>query len=459
MFHVKHSADDTIAAIATPPGQGGIGVIRLSGPDAKSLAARLFVPRKPVASLESHKLYHGWIEASGSKVDEVLLSYMPGPGSYTGEDVVEVSCHGGGLVIRKILGLFVEQGARLAEKGEFTKRAFLNGRLDLLQAEAVADLISAKSERGLRAAAAQLGGAISGSVNEVRQTLLDLVAELEAAVDFPEDIEAPSGPALTRKLAALIDLLSRLIATADEGRLVREGVRTVIIGKPNVGKSSLLNQLMAADRAIVSEVPGTTRDTIEESVSIDGLAFVLVDTAGLRMPKDELEAAGIGRTGAAIDRADLALIVLDASQDLSEEDEAVLARGLTGRAVVVLNKIDLGAKLSLNGRWGHVDKYPVSALTGEGLDSLKAGLVGLVLGQGQGALNELPALINARHKEALWRAKEALERAGEALSADVASDLVTIDLKSAIGALGEVTGQEVTDQIIENIFRRFCVGK
>lgn len=459
MFHVKHSTDDTIAAIATPVGVGGIAVVRLSGPDSRQIAARLFVSGKPLKSWSPRRLHHGWIEASGSMIDEVLLSFMPAPGSYTGEDVVEISCHGGGLVVKKILGLLVEQGARLAERGEFAMRAFLNGRMDLLKAEAVADLIGAKSERGLRAAAAQLGGSISVAVLGVRQALLNMASVIEASIDFPDDVEPPDRNALARHLTEQGAAADKLLATAEEGRLIREGVRLAIIGKPNVGKSSLLNRLMGADRAIVSEVPGTTRDTIEEGLVIDGLSFVVVDTAGLRQPNDMLEAKGVGRTTAEIAKADLVMVVLDASSELSTDDIQALTEGLRRRAVIVLNKIDLGESLSLNGQAKNASQFRVSALTGEGLGALRQGLVGAVLGSAGIAENESSALVNERHREALWRAKEAIAGAAEGLSANVPLDLITIDIKRAINALGEMAGQGVSDEIIENIFDRFCVGK
>ncbi len=459
MFHVKHSINDTIAAIATPAGVGAVGIVRLSGPDSLRIASGLFVSQRSAQAFESHRMYHGWISSSGVRVDEVLLVYMAAPNSYTGEDVVEVSCHGGGLAASKILSLFIKSGARLAEGGEFTKRAFLNGRIDLLRAEAVADMISAGSERGLRAAAAQLGGEISEKVSGVRQELLGLVSGVEAAIDFPDDLEQPGGRGISETLSRQLFIIDELIATADEGRVVRGGVRLAIIGKPNVGKSSLLNRLVDADRAIVSPAPGTTRDTIEESVVIDGLLFVLVDTAGIRGASDDLEAEGVARSVMEIGKADLVMIVLDSSSALSPEDERVLAQGLGKRALLAINKTDLGSRLVLGGDCERVDKFFVSALTGEGVRELRGGLVSAVLGRRDAAEAPPAGLINARHKEALERAREALLRASDALSGGQPLDLLTIDLRGAISALGEMTGQDVTDEIVDNIFSNFCVGK
>jgi tRNA modification GTPase len=458
MFHVKHSFDDTIAAIATPVGVGGIGVVRLSGPEARRIVSKFFLSSKAAKDFESHRIYHGWISSGGVNIDEVLLSFMAAPGTYTGEDIVEISCHGGRLAVKKALELAIEAGARMAEKGEFTKRAFLNGRIDLVKAEAVIDLINARSEGALIAAAGQLSGSLSGRVQGIRGELMEALSSIEAAVDFPDEIEAPGREELNNKLTLLLEKINGLIETAEEGRVLREGIRLVIVGKPNVGKSSLLNKLVQDDRVIVSSLPGTTRDTIEENLIIGGLPFVAIDTAGIRNPKNEVETQGINRARAEMGRADIVMIVLDASGKLSTEDEKVLLEGTRERAVVVLNKIDLGIKMEFNGQAGQAKKFFVSALSGEGVEALRVGLKEVALSS-SAIKNDGRALINTRHKECLWRTKEALEGAINSLGERNPIDLLAIDLRAAITSLGEITGQDVSEEVIENIFRRFCVGK
>jgi tRNA modification GTPase len=455
---VKHWPEETIAAIATPVGVGGIGVIRVSGPGSLDVVLKVFTPDRSKTKLETHRVYHGWVSSHGRGIDEALLCYMAGPNSYTGEDVAEISCHGGKLVVRKVLELVIEAGARLAEKGEFTKRAFLNGRIDLIKAEAVADLIGARSDRALAAAAAQLGGVVSGRIGEMREALLSILTGIEAAIDFPEDVETPGQDKLAQEIAELVMEIDRLLATADEGRMLRGGVRLVIVGKPNVGKSSLLNKLIEDERVIVSDLPGTTRDTIEENLVIEGLPFIVIDTAGIRSPKDGIEAAGIGRTLAEIGRADVALVVLDASNNLSTEDEMVIAKAAAGQMVIALNKIDLGMKVNLKGQFGGAAQYFISALRGDGLEELKTGLINIVMKNSiVGAAGG--AVVNTRHKECLWRARGALEKVLATLRNDFPVDLLSIDLRSAMIALGEITGQDVAGEIIEKIFQQFCVGK
>ena len=454
---MKHWLDDTIAAIATPSGVGGIGIIRLSGPASLDIASKIFRQSKSTP-LETHRIYHGWISAGDTRVDEGLLSYMAGPNSYTGEDVVEINCHGGKLAARKTLELALEAGARLAEKGEFTRRAFLNGRMDLIRAEAVADIISARSERALVAAAAQLGGEISGKILVIREALVVILAGIEASIDFPDDVAEPEKGELARAFFQLSQNAQKLIETAEEGRVVREGIRLAIIGKPNVGKSSLLNKLIQNDRVIVSDLPGTTRDTVEENVVIGGLPFVLVDTAGIRESSDRVELSGVDRALKEAAKADLVMIVLDGSSELSAEDEKVLSVGAKERAVIVINKVDLGIKLALNGQAGESKKFMVSALTGDGLAELRTGLEAIVINNKQSG-SDVAGLINARHKECLWRAKEALDRASVGIGQNFPVDLLAIDLRGAIASLGEATGQAVSEEVIENIFQHFCVGK
>ncbi|MBN3033108.1 MAG: tRNA uridine-5-carboxymethylaminomethyl(34) synthesis GTPase MnmE [Candidatus Saganbacteria bacterium] len=454
---MKHSLDDTIAAIATPAGAGGVGIVRISGKRAPHILKSIFCPEKDPGVFASHKLYHGWIVAGGKKLDEVLVSFMAAPHSYTGEDVAEVSCHGGQLVVSKVLEAVVEAGARLAERGEFTRRAFLNGRIDLIQAEAVIDLISARSPAALAAASAQLSGGLRAQLEPIRRRLVELLARLEGAVDFPEDLPGVDGPELSSLAGALQTEVDKLLARAEEGRIIREGVRVAIVGRPNVGKSSLLNCLAQEGRVIVSPLPGTTRDTIEEGVTIGGLPFVFIDTAGLRGAGDEVEKEGISRALSEAQKADLVLFLVDASVPLSTEDERVKSELKNNRLVVVFNKVDLGIKFPERYAGAH-PVFKISVRTGAGLEQLKAGMVGAVLGENKLAETSR-GVINTRHKECLFRVREALQKMAEGAANGMPQDLIAIDVRSGIIALGEVSGEQVSEEVIDLIFQNFCVGK
>jgi tRNA modification GTPase len=463
------SLDDTIAAISTPIGEGGIGIVRMTGPDAESVLQQLFVPgSRPCSShLAPRTLHYGHIvdPALGEVVDEVLAVYMPGPGTYTRQDVVEINGHGGIVALRRILSLCLRQGARLAEAGEFTARAFLSGRLDLAQAEAVLDVVRAKTEMSLQAAVGQLSGRLSDQVRSVRARLVDALAYLEASVDFAED-EIPEQD-ISPSLEQARETLAHLLADADRGIIYRQGVRAAIVGRPNVGKSSLLNRLLRTSRAIVTDIPGTTRDTLEEILNLQGVPVVLVDTAGMA-PKTEdiIEQMGIERSRAALAQADLALLVVDASQPLTEADRAIAAQVEGKPAIVVLNKIDLlEAGPSAERRMPDTHHallrapcVPVSALTGEGLETLEESLVESVF-SGQVTASEAPLVTSPRHKEALSRALEQISAAQAAYHADQLADLLAIDLRAAIQALGEITGQTASEDLIETIFSNFCLGK
>ena len=471
------SLDDTIAAIATPVGEGGIGIVRLSGPDAANILERLFVPASPLPAgrPQPRALHYGHVvdPSSGQVVDEVLAAYMPAPATYTRQDVVEIDGHGGIVALRRILGLCLRQGARLAEAGEFTARAFLNGRLDLAQAEAVLDVVRSRTETSLQAAVDQLGGRLSGHLRPLRARLVDALAYTEASLDFAEDEIPPRdiGQALAETAAGL----EHLLAEAERGIVYRQGVRVAIVGRPNVGKSSLLNRLLRTNRAIVTDVPGTTRDTLEETLNLQGIPVVLVDTAGIQAePEDPVERLGVERSRAALAQADLALLVVDASQPLADADEAIagLVRGRP--AIVVLNKIDLPAyagtaydgtaydETANDGTAGDgllpAPAVRISALSGEGLDALEQALVETVL-SGQVTASEAPMVTNPRHKEALERALDHVLAAGEAHGRGELPELLAIDLSAAVQALGEITGQAAGEDLIEAIFANFCVGK
>jgi len=454
------SLDDTIAAIATPVGEGGIGIVRLSGPDAANILERLFVPASPLPAgrPQPRALHYGHIvdPATGQVVDEVLAAHMPAPATYTRQDVVEIDGHGGIVALRRILGLCLRHGARLAEAGEFTARAFLNGRLDLAQAEAVLDVVRSRTEVSLQAAVDQLAGRLSDQLRPLRARLVDALAYTEATLDFAEDEIPPQdiGQALAEAAAGL----ERLLAEAERGIVYRQGVRVAIVGRPNVGKSSLLNRLLRTNRAIVTDVPGTTRDTLEETLNLRGIPVVLVDTAGIQAePDDPVERLGVERSRAALAQADLALLVVDTSQPLTDADRAIagLVRGRP--AIVVLNKVDLPAHAELGGD-ASLPAVRVSALSGQGLDALEEALVETVLSGGVTA-SEAPMVTNPRHKEALERALDHVRAAGAAHDRGELPELLAIDLSAAVQALGEITGQAAGEDLIETIFSNFCVGK
>lgn len=459
--------EDTIAAISTPVGEGGIGIVRVSGAGALAIAARVFRPRraKDISSVRTFSAHVGQVvdPKNGSAIDEAILTVMRRPGSYTREDVCELSCHGGLVAVRRVLEAVIRAGARLAEPGEFTKRAFLNGRIDLAQAEAVIDLIRAKTDRAMEVAAGQLGGRLSRAVSELREHLIGCLAEIEAGLDFPEeDIEDVSRERLRGEIDSTGARVEKILAGAGAGRILREGLRTVIAGRPNVGKSSLLNALLDARRAIVTDVPGTTRDAIEEVASIRGIPVVLVDTAGIRETLDLVERLGVDRAKELLREADLALLVVDDSAGVTGEDLRIMEL-VAGRPVMlVANKADLGLGRAEPGEarriLGEVPFLRVSAVTGEGLDDLAAAIEGLVYG-GRANPGEVPLAANVRHKAALEKARAALAAASSALRAGTPLDFLAIDLKGALEALGEITGETVGEDIIDEIFRRFCIGK
>jgi tRNA modification GTPase len=460
------SLDDTIAAISTPVGEGGIGIVRISGPEAAVILLDLFSPGvlQPCSgaySLEPYHLHYGHIldPATGEAVDEVLAVHMPPPRTYTRQDLVEIDAHGGVVAVRRILALCLDRGARLAEPGEFTLRAFVNGRIDLAQAEAVLDLVQAKTDRALETAVGQLAGRLSERVRAVRALLLDVLAHVEAGLDLMAD-EIPDRD-VTADLEEAGSALQNLLASADRGIIYRQGVRAAIVGRPNVGKSSLLNCLLRTSRAIVTDIPGTTRDTLEETLNLDGVPVVLVDTAGIATAtEDPIERLGIERSRQALDQADLAVLVLDASEPLTDADRAIA--GLIGLkpAIAALNKTDLvrpgeGRDLS------SVIVAPaisISALTGQGIGALEAAIVETVL-SGQVTASDVPVVSNPRHKERLSRALEHVGAALVAARAGLTFDLVAIDLAAAVDALGQITGQTASDDLLESIFGHFCIGK
>ncbi|MEZ4600954.1 MAG: tRNA uridine-5-carboxymethylaminomethyl(34) synthesis GTPase MnmE [Syntrophotaleaceae bacterium] len=451
---------DTIVAIATPPGEGGIGVIRLSGVEAENLLLQHFQPGMPGESLQSHKLYYGKIVgAEGEMIDEVLAVVMRSPRSYTREDVVEIQCHGGRVVQTRILHLLVDSGARLARPGEFTLRAFLNGRIDLAEAEAVIDLIRSRSEAAFHVALGQMTGKLSKKIHQYRDQLGYLLGEVEAGIDFPEeDLETEEGQELYDRGTLLLADMESVLATFESGRVLKEGLGILIFGKPNVGKSSLMNGLLGEARTIVTEIPGTTRDTIEESLVLGGIPLRLVDTAGVRETVDPVEAEGVKRARGKLSQSDLVLLVIDGSGPLDQDDFFALDACKERRVLLIVNKKDLGV-VDLVPPFAQLPKIHVSTLVGDGLDQIEA-YISKIFGGGSGAdVRESVALSDARHREALVRGKQALERFLLGLKAQTAPELLAVEIRDALDAIGEITGETTPASILENIFSRFCIGK
>jgi tRNA modification GTPase len=453
--------DDTIAAIATPVGEGGLAVIRISGAAALMIADACFEPvgrisAKPSAAT-SHTIHYGKVMRRGLPVDEVLCAVLRAPRTYTREDVVEITCHGGILATKTVLDTVLECGARLAEPGEFTKRAFLNGRLDLAQAEAVLDVIHSRTELALAAANEQLAGKLSQRINQLRDDLMHALAHIEAHIDFPdEDIAPDTREQLESRMEHGITFMDELLRTANEGQILRRGIRAAIVGRPNAGKSSLLNQLLGHDRAIVSPIPGTTRDTIEETANIRGVPVVFIDTAGLREGRDEIEVEGIRRSRESLARAEFILHVLDTSEQLTDADEAYLREFADKKRILVRNKVDLPQKLAEPVLGALI--VDVSCATGQGIESLKDAIKSLVW-SGEIKSEMLQVMINSRHQDALRRARDATVLTLEALRANLSLDLVAVDLHVAVNAVGEVVGKTTTEDLLDSIFSQFCIGK
>lgn len=456
--------ETTIAAIATAPGEGGIGIIRLSGVSASEIADKIFHTGKIKTFKEAvpRMMYFGHVTDGEKRIDEGLAVYMKAPHSYTGEDVVEIQIHGSAEALRETLALALRSGAVPAMRGEFTKRAFLNGRLDLAQAEAVMDIISAKGEAALTQAESHLSGALSGFVHEVMEKLKDLITKLEVTIDYPEeDLEDLTMEETGDALEKIDKSLSALLKRSEEGRVIREGLRTAIIGRPNAGKSSLLNALLQEERAIVTDVPGTTRDTIEEAVHISGVSLLLMDTAGLRETDNKVEQIGIERARASMEKADLILAVIDGSSPLDEEDKEILHSLVGKKAIVILNKYDLTPEVKAEDIWeiaGHVPVVSLSARYGSGMDELREELRKITEKQDTDA-GRILFLTNLRHVELVRKALDNVLRARASVREGLQADFIVIDLTEAWKTMGEITGDTMDDELIHSIFSRFCVGK
>ncbi|MBI5846858.1 MAG: tRNA uridine-5-carboxymethylaminomethyl(34) synthesis GTPase MnmE [Nitrospirae bacterium] len=457
-------SDDTIAAISTPVGQGGIGIIRLSGPDAVSIADRIFRSKnneKPSCA-PSHKMLYGHIvePADQRLVDEVLLAVMRAPNTYTREDVIEINCHGSIVSARQILEIALSQGARVAEPGEFTKRAFLHGRIDLSQAEAVIDVINAKTNESMRIAGEQLRGGLAGKLSEIRERLIEITAFVEAYIDFPEDeIGTISKKEIEKKLSDVGGEIRRLSDTFNEARFFRDGLSVAIVGRPNVGKSSLLNTLLQKDRSIVTDLPGTTRDLIEDYLNINGLPIRIMDTAGIRSSDEIIEREGIRRSIQALSQADFIVAMFDGSEPLRQEDRDLLALIRDKNVVIAISKADLPQKISLDESAAEGMQYLcLSAVTGDGIEKLKSVIFESNL-LGWKEEREGVVVTNIRHKAALDSAAESLGRAVSLLSGDNPLELFSVEMRESLDRIGEITGTITTDEILQKIFSSFCIGK
>ena len=459
--------DDTIAAIATPTGVGGIGKIRVSGPEALLVGARVFrnAKNKKLEQVKSHTIHYGSLinPETDVTIDQVVALVFKEPHSFTGENVVEFDCHGGSLVLKKVLEVILDNGVRLAEPGEFSRRAFVNGKMDLSQAESIMDIINAKTEKSLEIALDQLTGQLSAEINSLRQQVISLLAHLEAAIDFPEDeINGFSTAEIGSRIEEIKKGINKLLETSNRGKMFKEGIRTVIAGKPNVGKSSLLNYLLEEKRAIVTDVPGTTRDTIEELVNIEGIPLQIIDTAGLRATEDAVEKIGVEKTRSSLQKADLALFILDLSQGIENEDLTVYNLIKDKPLIVLVNKTDLEEKKITT---EEIKKYfsghrciRISIKKQEGLLELKENIIEEIMKEEINSNHDI-LISNLRHQQALEKARQAIGNAKESYNNEMPFDFLTIDLKACLEQLGRITGETVSEDIIDQIFSDFCLGK
>ena len=456
--------DDTIAAIATAPGEGGIGIIRISGEKSLQVAQSIFKSKsgKMIKDYNARTLIYGTVVDNEKVIDEVLVAYMKGPNSYTAEDVIEINCHGGFISVKKILELILSKGVRLAEAGEFTKRAFLNGRIDLSQAEAIIDVIKSKTDMAHEVAQSQLEGSLAKKIKDLRMNVTEVLAHLEVSIDFAEeDVEEITYQTLEEKALELRNEIKKLYDTAESGKILRDGLKTVIVGKPNVGKSSLLNSILGENRAIVTDIAGTTRDVIEEFVNIKGIPLKIVDTAGIRETEDVVEKIGVEKSRESFSTADLVIMVLDASRKLSEEDMEILESLKNKKTVVLLNKMDLEPQIELEKIEEFVnseDIIKISALKHQGIEELQDKIEAMVYhGSVKNSSNLM--ITNSRHKDALFKAYESINDAISAIEQRMPYDFIEVDFKNIWDYLGYINGDTVREDLLDTIFANFCIGK
>lgn len=453
--------NDTIAAISTPKGEGGIAIIRISGDKSFEILDKIFRRKNPNNDLGFSKLRYGFISDGEKNIDEVMVVRLKAPHTYTCEDIVEINCHGGVVVSQKILELVLRNGARHAEKGEFTKRAFMNGRIDLSQAEAVMDLIQGKTEKSVSLSLSQLRGDLRDKISSFKKALLDITAHVNVVLDYPEEgIDDPLPKDLRKNLENVYDEANKLIESYDKGKKIKEGIKTVIVGKPNVGKSTLLNSLLREERAIVTHVAGTTRDVIEEVINIKGIPLVLVDTAGIRKTDDIVENIGVQKSKKFIEKADLVLLVLDASQELEDEDRQVLEKIKENnkKVIVLLNKIDLGKKINLE-EYNLENVVEISAQHNIGIEDMEEKIYSFIVEEKVEDSSEKLIITNIRHKTALEKTKDAIKNIFETIDMGLPMDLISVDLKEALDSLSEITGEISSEDILDHVFGNFCVGK
>ncbi|MFA6708588.1 MAG: tRNA uridine-5-carboxymethylaminomethyl(34) synthesis GTPase MnmE [Fusobacterium sp.] len=453
---------DTIAAISTPRGEGGIGIVRISGDEALLILKKIFKTKskKDVFNLKTYTINYGHIYDGNKLVDEVLVSIMKAPTTYTKEDIVEINCHGGYVVTQKVLKLVLEKGAKIAEPGEFTRRAFLNGRLDLTQAESVMDIIHGKTEKSISLSLNQLRGDLKEQIHNLKKSLMDVAAHVNVVLDYPEEgIDEPIPLNLISNLHNVVEETNKLILSYDKGKMIKEGVKTAIVGKPNVGKSSLLNSVLREERAIVTRVAGTTRDTIEEIVNIKGIPLIMVDTAGIRDTEDEVENIGVQKSKELIKEADLVLFVLDSSKDLTKEDMEIYNSINNSKVIGILNKIDIRKNLDIS-KLSKIKKWiEISALEKIGIDNLEDEIYNYVVSGNIEDSSEKLTITNIRHKSALEKTKQSVENIFETIDMGYPMDLIAVDLNDAIDSLSEVTGEISSEDLLDHVFNNFCVGK
>lgn len=453
---------DTIAAISTPRGEGGIGIVRISGKESMNILSKIFRPasKKKIEELRNFSINYGHLYDGEELIDEVMVSIMRGPKTYTKEDIVEINCHGGFLITEKVLELVLKSGARLAEIGEFTRRAFLNGRLDLTQAEAVIDLIHGKTEKSLSLSLNQLRGDLREQIEDLKKKLLDVAAHVNVVLDYPEEgIDDPLPDDLVDNLHEVVNTTDRLIRSYNKGKMIKEGVKTAIVGKPNVGKSSLLNSILREERAIVTHIAGTTRDVIEEVVNLKGIPLVLIDTAGIRKTDDLVENIGVEKSKKMIEKADLVLFVLDNSRELEEEDLKIYEKIDADKVIGIINKTDVDSKLDISSLTKIKKWMKISAKENKGIDEMEDEIYRYVIaGQVEDSSQKI-VITNVRHRSALEKTKQAVENIFETLDMGLPMDLIAVDLKEALDSLSEVTGEISNEDLLDHIFSNFCVGK
>lgn len=453
---------DTIAAISTPRGEGGIGIVRISGNNALDILEKIFKPKsgKAIKGLRNYSINYGHIFDGETLVDEVLVSIMKAPNTYTREDIVEINCHGGFVITEKVLEVVLKNGARIAEIGEFTRRAFLNGRIDLTQAEAVIDLIHGKTEKSVSLSLNQLRGDLKEQIEHLKKLLLDVAAHINVVLDYPEEgIDDPLPEHLVENLQEVLDTTDRLIRSYDKGKMIKEGIKTAIVGKPNVGKSSILNSVLKEERAIVTHVAGTTRDIIEEVVNLKGIPLVLVDTAGIRKTDDLVENIGVEKSKKLIESADLILFVVDGSRPLDEEDMKIHEAIKAEKVIGILNKIDIKEDIDLSPLTKISKWLEISAIKNQGIDEMEEEIYRHIIDENIEDSSQKITITNVRHKSALEKTKQSIENIFETIESGLPMDLMAVDIKGALDSLSEVTGEISSEDLLDHIFSNFCVGK